>query len=103
MPRSESSGARPVRMNRPVAADRRSRQWSEKHQDNAAQHAAMRKFLLRTPSSLSDAPMSAASGGKIGYPNQVSVVKYVFSESSERAAIEHSSPILGLEIEAPIL
>jgi len=34
-------------------------QWSTRHQDNAAQHAPMREFLLRTLSSLSDALMSA--------------------------------------------
>src|SRR6266478_7013657 len=34
-------------------------QWSTRHQDNAAQHAPMREFLLRTLSSLSDALVSA--------------------------------------------
>ena len=34
-------------------------QWSTRHQDNAAQHAPMREFLLRTLSSLSDALASA--------------------------------------------
>jgi hypothetical protein len=38
--------------------------------------------------------------GKIGYANQVSVV---FAGSSERAVIEHSSPIPAQEIEARIL
>ncbi len=33
--------------------------WSTKHQDNAAAHAPMREFLLRTLSSLSDALVSA--------------------------------------------
>src|SRR6267143_5150099 len=33
-------------------------QWSTRHQDNAAQHAPMREFLLRTLSSLSDALVS---------------------------------------------
>src|SRR5229473_8712585 len=34
-------------------------QWSTRHQDNAAQHAPMREFLLRTLSGLSDALVSA--------------------------------------------
>jgi hypothetical protein len=34
-------------------------QWSARHQDNAAQHAPMREFLLRTLSRLSDALASA--------------------------------------------
>ena len=33
--------------------------WSTRHQDNAAAHARMREFLLRTLSSLSDALVSA--------------------------------------------
>src|SRR5260370_22603928 len=41
-------------------------QWSTRHQDNAAQHAPMRKFSLRTLSSLSDALVSA-QWRKIGY------------------------------------
>jgi hypothetical protein len=34
-------------------------QWSTRHQDNAAQHAPMREFLLMTLSGLSDALVSA--------------------------------------------
>jgi hypothetical protein len=37
-------------------------QWSARHQDNAAQHAPMREFLLRILSTLSDALVSAQWG-----------------------------------------